>query len=192
MHHYQDAIARYFDFSGRASRTQFWMYTLITFIGAIAMIVLDSVLFGFAPDSDAGFLIYIFQLFHLIPGLAIAARRLHDIGNSGWWLLLLFVPIVGAIAIFVMLVLPTSPNGDRYGAPGPRPRVDPPANAPSNPQPGNDWARPPETANVNLDKAGTSANDRRIGELERLRDLHKSGAIDDTEYADMKRAILNT
>lgn len=82
-------FSKYADFEGRAKRPEFWWFALFTFLG--------SLLLGVVSDVVSG----IFSLAVLLPSIAVGARRLHDIGKSGWWQLLWLVPIVGwAILIY--------------------------------------------------------------------------------------------
>ncbi len=92
----------YIDFSGRATRTQFWMFVLVSFL---VMVVL-GILLGFV-GSVGDTIMKIFQLALLLPSLGIAARRLRDGGFSPLWLLLMIVPVVGWLALLVMYVLPS-------------------------------------------------------------------------------------
>jgi uncharacterized membrane protein YhaH (DUF805 family) len=92
---------KYATFTGTASRSEFWWFFLFT---AVASIVLDKL---------SGTLNGIFALATLVPSLAVACRRLHDTDRSGWWQLLLFVPIIGWIALLVFYVQESRPN--RYG-----------------------------------------------------------------------------
>ena len=55
----------------------------------------------------------------LIPGLAVAIRRLHDVGRSGWWLLLVLIPIVGWIILIVFMAAPSQPGPNQYGTAAP-------------------------------------------------------------------------
>lgn len=93
----------YVDFEGRATRKQFWLFALWNFIVFLVI--------GFALDfflEDVGNAIYmILQLAVLMPSLGMSVRRLHDIGRSGWWLLISFVPVVGFIVLLVFYCTPT-------------------------------------------------------------------------------------
>ncbi len=92
----------YVDFAGRATRTQFWMFQLFMFLFALVMAAVLSFM------GDAGQVIYyVISLAVFLPSLAIAARRLHDIGRSAWWLLLYFLPVLGPIVLLVFFVLPS-------------------------------------------------------------------------------------
>lgn len=93
-------FGKYATFSGRASRSQFWFWTLFTILVSSVSYTLDFAVFGvdldalFSPIGD------IANLVLLVPSLAIAARRLHDMDRTGWWQLLLLT----GIGIFVLLV----------------------------------------------------------------------------------------
>ena len=81
----------YVTFSGRASRSEFWYWTLFAILVAIASGIIDRALI----ESEYGLLQPLTSLALLLPGLAVAARRLHDLNQSAWWLLL-YVFILGA------------------------------------------------------------------------------------------------
>ena len=111
----------YADFSGRARRKEYWMFTLIaTLIGLglyVAMLV-------FASVSDIlgglfGLLYFAFALALFLPNLAAAVRRLHDTGRSGWWYLIAFVPIVG-IFVFVYFLASEGDAGPNEYGPDPK------------------------------------------------------------------------
>ncbi|WDR04052.1 DUF805 domain-containing protein [Devosia algicola] len=99
MRSYFDAMICYFEFSGRTGRAQFWIYQLV------ALLIISSVFFielkltgSFSRVSSLGSLYTIVALFHAIPSISITVRRLHDIGKSGWWYFLNFIPF-GAFVI---------------------------------------------------------------------------------------------
>ncbi|WP_066664570.1 DUF805 domain-containing protein [Sphingomonas sp. CCH9-H8] len=108
-------LKRYFDFSGRSRRKEYWMYTLFLVIVSIVLAILDNALGldGSATADPAdpfgaasgGLLGNIFALGTLIPSLAVSVRRLHDLDRSGWWILLPMGPIlVGAVLLGVGMV----------------------------------------------------------------------------------------
>ena len=108
MEYFTDAYKKYADFSGRATRTQYWMFILFYMIVYIVLVTVDSFVLGMPALSG------IFSLASLIPSLSIAARRLHDMGKSGWWLLISLVPLIGVIVILVFLVM-DSQGDNQYG-----------------------------------------------------------------------------
>ena len=86
-------LRKYADFSGRATRAEYWWWVLATFIVNMALGVVDAVinvLLGAVGEFGVGLLGSIFGLAILLPNLAVTARRLHDIGKSGWWQLVWF------------------------------------------------------------------------------------------------------
>lgn len=107
MNHFIDALKQYANFKGRATRTQFWMYQLFYVITLIVASVADAL-------SGLPFLTLICVLGFFIPSLSIGARRLHDIGRSGWWQLLMFVPMIGGIVLLVFWVM-ESKGDNEYG-----------------------------------------------------------------------------
>lgn len=100
MSWYLKAIKNYCNFSGRASRTEFWMFTLVNLLIMGALLALDTIVFGMGVCILTG----IYDLFILLPALAISIRRLHDIDKSGWWLLIALVPLVGAVWLFLYYI----------------------------------------------------------------------------------------
>ncbi|QYK02261.1 DUF805 domain-containing protein [Shewanella psychrotolerans] len=107
MEHFIGAFKKFADFTGRARRTEFWMYILFYFIFYIALAVVDGILGTFALTG-------IFSLVMLIPSLSISARRLHDTGRSGWWQLLCLIPLIGAI-VLIIFYAQDSVEDNEYG-----------------------------------------------------------------------------
>ena len=96
----------YFDFNGRATRKQFWMYVLFFII----FWVLLGIVSAFLGEKAGTVLTGIVSLALLLPNLGIAVRRLHDIGRSGWWILIGIIPVInfiGGIVLLVFYVLPS-------------------------------------------------------------------------------------
>jgi uncharacterized membrane protein YhaH (DUF805 family) len=106
---------RYAEFSGRAGRAEYWWFFLANVLISVGFNILGraSGLFVFL-----GFLVSIALL---VPSLAVAVRRLHDIGRSGLWLLLVLLPIVGLIIVIVFLATDGDKGPNEFGvtAPGP-------------------------------------------------------------------------
>lgn len=105
MNWYLKVLKKYATFSGRAQRAEYWYFTLFSAIIIIILSVLDTITGLYNYETDLGLLSSIYALGILIPNIAVAVRRLHDIGKSGWWLLLILIPIIGVIVIFIFMVL---------------------------------------------------------------------------------------
>ena len=98
---------KYVDFNGRARRSEYWYWSLFTgLISAILSLILGS----------ESFIVTIFSLATLLPGLAVSVRRLHDIGKSGWWLLIALIPLVGAILLLIWDCKDSDPGTNVYGS----------------------------------------------------------------------------
>lgn len=115
MNWYMKVLSQYFDFSGRARRTEFWMFTLINFIVSIIVAVLDTVLGTTMGGAGTGIIGSLYSLAVLIPSVAVGVRRLHDIGKSGLWILLVFVPIIGWIWLLILNVREGDSGANQYG-----------------------------------------------------------------------------
>ena len=110
---------KYADFSGRASRSEYWWWGLFVFLVGILALVLDAVLFPGLRRSGAsvGVLQAIAGLALFLPGLAVAVRRFHDTDRSGWWWLIWLIPIIGWIVLIVFLASSGTPGANRFGPP---------------------------------------------------------------------------
>lgn len=109
-------ISKYVTFSGRASRPEFWWWVLAVFLLTLAASAIDSILFDDSQPVAA-----LLNLGLFLPNIAVAARRLHDIGKSGWWLLLALIPIIGFLVLLYFYVQPSEPGPNDYGPPEPFP-----------------------------------------------------------------------
>lgn len=106
------------NFSGRARRREYWLFTLATVIIGVVFEVLSLVVAGAGSAFLIGlvtFLSLVVSIAMLIPSLAVTVRRLHDIGRSGLWLLL-YLTIIGGVVIFIFSVLPGNVGENKYGA----------------------------------------------------------------------------
>lgn len=116
MNWYLKVLKNYALFSGRARRTEYWMFVLFNMIFAIAAMILDNVL-GIAIEGVGYGPIYgLYILGVLIPGLAVSVRRLHDVGKSGWFFLIALIPIVGAIWLLVLFCSEGIAGVNNYGS----------------------------------------------------------------------------
>ena len=117
----QSFFKNYANFKGRARRSEFW-YSLL-FVGVVA-VVLGLVMPGtptMLPDGSiiagVGLLASLWQLAVLVPGLAVAWRRLHDVDKGGPYYFMVLIPIVGAILLLVQFAKEGTPGANRFGEP---------------------------------------------------------------------------
>lgn len=87
----QVCFSKYVDFSGRATRSEYWWFVLFTFVASVVISLFSSTLS------------YVFALAVFLPSISAATRRLHDTGRSGWWQLICLVPLIGVIVLIVFL-----------------------------------------------------------------------------------------
>lgn len=116
---YLQPFRKYADFTGRAHRREFWIFVLGNVLISVVLYMVDAAL-GLRLGGDVddwGILQVLFALFILVPGLAVGARRLHDIGRSGWWQLINFVPFIGGLVLIVLWALKGHADANRFGAP---------------------------------------------------------------------------
>ena len=106
---------KYATFSGRASRSEYWFFYLFTIIASIVTWVIDTMLLGYNAE-DTGAISLIFQIIIILPVIAVGARRLHDIGKSGWWQLLILT-LIGIILLIVWFATIGSSKKNKFGNP---------------------------------------------------------------------------
>ena len=117
MFGYFDTMLRYFEFSGRSSRTQYWMFQLTMLVILVAAVSFDIVLAKQTFDGEhfGGFLTLFVCFIHIVPGITVTVRRLHDSGHSGWWYWISLVPFIGGIWLLVLMFFGPSDDADQYG-----------------------------------------------------------------------------
>lgn len=115
MNWYVKVMKQYSDFKGRARRKEYWMFTLFYLIFAIVVMALEFAM-GMGGEMGVGMLYLIFMLGHLVPSLAVSVRRLHDVGKSGWMILIALIPVIGWIWLLVLALTDSKPGDNEYGA----------------------------------------------------------------------------
>jgi uncharacterized membrane protein YhaH (DUF805 family) len=107
---FQQAVAsvfrNYANFNGRAARSEYWWFVLFSFLVSAVLTLIDG----------SGLLSGIWSLIVLLPSLAVGARRLHDTDRSGWWLLIMLVPLIGFIVLIWFFVTRGNDGPNRFGA----------------------------------------------------------------------------
>ena len=103
-----EAVRKYAVFRGRSSRKEYWFFDLgYVILQIVAMLIdrsMEMTLFG-----------VIASLGLVIPSIAVSVRRLHDRDKSGWWVLLVFIPLIGAIMLLVQFCRRGTVGENRFG-----------------------------------------------------------------------------
>src|SRR5689334_13817971 len=111
MEWYTKVLKNYAGFSGRARRTEYWMFTLFN-------IIIGGVLYAIYAATGSSIFMILYVLYFVavfVPSLAVGVRRLHDTNRTGWWLLLGFVPFIGGIVLIVFCALEGDRGANQYG-----------------------------------------------------------------------------
>ena len=122
MKWYLKVFKHYADFGGRARPKEFWYFVLFNFIAAIVAVFIDAIAgWDFTANASSELPNYgpcyqVYAVAALLPALAVAVRRLHDLGKSGGWLLIGLVPLVGSIWLIVLFCTKGESGTNRYGA----------------------------------------------------------------------------
>lgn len=113
---YLGVMRNYVTFSGRISRKNYWLYVLTYILIMIVAGIIDGLLgFGWMDGTYYDPVSNLVSLVHLLPSLAAGFRRLHDIGRSAWWYLIVLVPLVGMIVLLVFHVQRGDRGPNAYG-----------------------------------------------------------------------------
>lgn len=118
---------RYATFTGRSRRPEYWWWALYIVLGAVAVALIETALglgmWSMVMGDDeihgmyqGGPLTWLWSVAHLLPGLAVAVRRLHDTDRSGWWLMLALIPVVGALVLLYFMASIGTRGDNRFGA----------------------------------------------------------------------------
>lgn len=111
------ALKNYFDFRSRARRKEFWYYTI--FIFAILGILVFLNFIGTRSRANYVEIITIITVIYtaaiILPTIAVSIRRLHDVGRTGWWLFLFFIPVIGQIMLISFFLQDSQPGYNHWG-----------------------------------------------------------------------------
>lgn len=110
MEWYIGCWKKYSDFTGRARRTEYWMFVLLNVVVMIGVGIVDTML------GLLGSLVALYSLAAFLPNLAVSARRLHDTDRSAWWILLMFLPVLGPIILIIFFVQNGQSGANRFGS----------------------------------------------------------------------------
>jgi uncharacterized membrane protein YhaH (DUF805 family) len=115
MNWYLDALKKYAVFNGRSHRKAYWLFVLFNMLIAVGLAIVDSMAGTFDQETGFGLFGALYALAVFLPGLAITVRRLHDTSRSGWWALLVLIPVLGVLVLIVFMVLDSHPGTNEYG-----------------------------------------------------------------------------
>lgn len=110
-------LQKYAEFTGRASRPEYWWFVLAQIVVMLVAMFLDSMLGTDFGGTGYGLIYLVVALGLLVPAIAVGIRRLHDTDRSGWWLLIALIPFVGAIILIVFLASEGNNGDNQYGPP---------------------------------------------------------------------------
>lgn len=116
MNWYLEVLKKYVVFSGRARRKEYWMFTLFNLIFICVALLLDKILGTGFGDLGYGIFYTLYMLAVLLPSIAVSIRRLHDLGKSGWFILISLIPFAGGIWLLVLMCSDGTPGDNKYGA----------------------------------------------------------------------------
>jgi len=102
-------LEKYATFTGRAQRSELWWFVLFNFVGSIILNVVDTAILGMPALS------VLWSLGLLIPGIAVAVRRMHDLDKSGWWIFIVLIPLIGIILYIYWFVQRGTIGANRFG-----------------------------------------------------------------------------
>lgn len=112
----KSVFSQYVGFGGRARRSEYWYFCLFNIIVSVVLSFLAN-----SVSSAFSLLSTVYSLAVLLPGIAVAIRRLHDIGKSGWFYLFILIPLVGSIILIVWFCKDSEPGANMWG---PNPKED--------------------------------------------------------------------
>jgi uncharacterized membrane protein YhaH (DUF805 family) len=104
----KSGFSNYVNFSDRSSRSEYWYWVLFVVLAEIVTSIIDYII-GYQVTTS------LFGLAVFLPGIAVAIRRLHDLDRSGWWALLVLIPLIGAIVLIVWYCSRGTEGPNRFG-----------------------------------------------------------------------------
>jgi len=115
MEWYLCVLKKYDEFNGRACKKEFYMFIIYNLIFVTLAIAIDNLTGTTAAGLPYGLFNYLYILVVIIPVLAVVIRRLHDVGKSGWFLLIILIPIIGIIWLLILLCGEGIKGENKYG-----------------------------------------------------------------------------
>jgi uncharacterized membrane protein YhaH (DUF805 family) len=174
---YLYVIKNYAVFEGRARRKEYWMFFLFNFVFSIAAGIIDNIL-GLDFRNGGGLFGSLYGLAVLIPSIAVAVRRLHDVGRSGWFIFINLIPILGWIWFLVVMCTDGDSGLNKYG---PNPKTSNPAE--------------PDLKAADLISGFKAAPDTKADDvtmqIKKLAELKEAGVLTEEEFAKKKQELLD-
>ncbi len=115
MNWYLKVMRQYADFSGRARRKEYWMFALFNAIFAMIAMGFDAMVGSAFIGGLYGITYMTYALATIIPGIAVAVRRMHDVGKSGWMLFVALIPLIGSIWLLILLFTDSQKGTNKWG-----------------------------------------------------------------------------
>jgi uncharacterized membrane protein YhaH (DUF805 family) len=120
MNYYFKVLRQYVDFKGRARRAEYWNFVLFSTLISIALTLVDIYGLGANPMAgESGMIGNLYSLAVLLPTVGVLVRRLHDVGKSGWYILIVLIPLIGIIWLLILL-FSNSQQGENKWGPNPK------------------------------------------------------------------------
>lgn len=116
MKWYLKVLKNYLQFTGRASRQEYWMFVLFNMIFVMVAVVLDNLFGSTIGELPYGVVYFVYAFAIMLPSIAVSIRRLHDIGKSGFMILVSFIPIAGGIWLLILLCKASEAGSNIYGS----------------------------------------------------------------------------
>jgi uncharacterized membrane protein YhaH (DUF805 family) len=110
----KNCTLKYYSFNGRAIRSEYWIWTILTAIVSTLLFSIDISIGMYIGESDEGLLSTFFQIIILLPSLTVSVRRLHDVNKSGWWILIWFT-VIGIIPLIYWHCCKSFQETNKYG-----------------------------------------------------------------------------
>lgn len=115
MDWYLIALKKYAVIDGRARRKEYWYFFLFNLIIMLLLSTVDYTVGTVDIESGTGLFGTLYALAIFIPSITVGVRRLHDLGRTGWWMLLSLIPIIGSIILIIFFVQPSESGKNEYG-----------------------------------------------------------------------------
>ncbi|HET9029513.1 MAG TPA: DUF805 domain-containing protein [Candidatus Aquilonibacter sp.] len=120
MEYYLEVWRKYATFTGRARRAEYWWFALFNVLALVVLEVIFGVFGAVLGSKNPIALIFALPLFAyilaiIVPSIAVGVRRLHDVNQSGWLILLNLIPGIGPLILLVLSLLPGTPGENKFG-----------------------------------------------------------------------------